>query len=98
MPQVWINGKIIEGPSAREILPSVLGAILLPRDGDLLPPISFAVVAGWDDWDAALAAGVFCLAAQWLKAKALIAMPEPIREKFVQQGLPLATRWCTAGL
>ncbi|MFZ8844813.1 hypothetical protein [Thermoflexus sp.] len=88
MPQVWVNGKIIEGPSAREILPSVLGAILLPRDGDLLPPISFAAVAGWDDWDAALAAGVFCLAAQRLEAKALIALPEPIREKFVQQGLP----------
>jgi hypothetical protein len=88
MPQVWVNGKIIEGPGAREILPSVLQEIRLPRDGDLLPPVNFAAVAGWDDWDAALAAGLFCLAAQWLKAKAMIAMPEPIREKFVRQGFP----------
>jgi len=88
MPQVWVNGKIIEGPSAQEILPSVLQEIRLPRDGSLLPPINFAAVAGWEDWDAALAAGVFCLAAMRLEAKALIALPEPIREKFVQQGLP----------
>jgi hypothetical protein len=52
MPQVWVNGKIIEGPSAREILPSVLQEIRLPRDGDLLPPVNFAAVAGWDDWGA----------------------------------------------
>jgi hypothetical protein len=88
MPQVWVNGKIIEGPSAQEILPSVLKEIRLPGDGDLLPPINFAAVAGWDDWDAALAAGLFCLAAPRLEAKALIALPEPIREKFVQQGFP----------
>jgi hypothetical protein len=88
MPQVWVNGKIIEGPGAQEILPSVLGAIRLPMDGDLLPPINFAAVAGWDDWDAALVAGLFYLTAQQLKVKALIALPEPIREKFVQQGLP----------
>jgi hypothetical protein len=88
MPQVWVNGKIIEGPGAQEILPSVLQEIRLPRDGDLLPPVNFAAVAGWDDWDAALAAGAFCLAAQRLEAKALIALPEPIREEFVRQGLP----------
>jgi hypothetical protein len=88
MPQVWVNGKIIEGPGAQEILPSVLQEIRLPRDGDLLPPVNFAAVAGWDDWDAALAAGVFCLVAPRLEAKALIALPEPIREKFIQQGLP----------
>jgi hypothetical protein len=88
MPRVWVNGKIIEGPGAREILPSVLKEIRLPGGGDPLPPVNFAAVAGWDDWDAALAAGVFCLAAPRLEAKALIALPEPIREKFVQQGLP----------
>jgi len=88
MPQVWVNGKIIEGPSAWEILPFMLQEIWLPRDGDLLPPVNFAAVAGWDDWDAALAAGLFCLVAPGLGAKALIALPEPIREKFVQQGLP----------
>ncbi len=88
MPQVWINGKIIEGPSAQEILPFVLQKIQLPRDGDLLPPVSLAAVAGWDDRDAALAAGAFCLVASRMGAKALIALPEPIREEFVQQDLP----------
>jgi hypothetical protein len=88
MARVWVNGKIIDGPSAQEIMPSVLKEIQLPRDGDLLPPISFAAVAGWDDWDAALVAGVFYLAATRLGAKALIALPEPIQEKLVQQGLP----------
>jgi hypothetical protein len=87
MPQVWVNGKIIEGPSAQEILPFVLQEIRLPREGDPLPPVSLAAVAAWGDLDSALVAGALCLVAPRMEAKVLIALPEPIREEFVQQGL-----------
>ncbi len=85
MARVWVNGVIIEGSSAREILPSVLRRIRL-RGGDGLSPVNFAAVAGWNDREAALAAGVFYLAAKRLGTRALAALPEPFREEAIQLG------------